>query len=57
MEELLLWLFVGSRGGENRAKIIELIHQNPLNTHQITEKLNLNYKTVQQHLNVLKKTM
>lgn len=55
MEEMLLWLFIGSRGGVNRARIINLIHQKPYNTNQITDELNLNYKTVRHHLDLLEK--
>lgn len=55
MEEIVLWLFMGSRGGVNRAKIVNLIHQKPCNTYQITKDLNLNYKTVKHHLELLVK--
>jgi predicted transcriptional regulator len=55
MEEMMLWLFVGSRGGVNRARIVNLIHNKPCNTNQITEELNLNYKTVRHHLDLLEK--
>ena len=50
---MLWWLIAGSRGGDNRARIITLLHDRPLNAHQITEALGLNYKTVRHHLKVL----
>ena len=39
----------------NRAKIIELIRNKPMNAHEIAEKLGLDYKTVRHHLKVLEK--
>lgn len=53
MEEMLLWLFIGSMGGVNRARIVNLIHEKPCNTNQITDELELNYKTVRHHLDLL----
>jgi len=54
MNVSLLHLFMESRGGINRSHIVNLINKTPSNTHQISEKLNLNYKTVKHHLNILK---
>ncbi|MBI5378084.1 MAG: winged helix-turn-helix transcriptional regulator [Thaumarchaeota archaeon] len=49
-----LWYLIGStKGGINRAKIIDLINSNPSNTNQIASKLNLDYKTVIHHLKAL----
>jgi DNA-binding transcriptional ArsR family regulator len=53
MKRLLWWLIAGSRGGDNRARIILLLHERPLNAHQISESTGLNYKTVRHHLKVL----
>ena len=41
------------RGGSTRAKIMSLINEMPANSNQISTNLNLNYKTVIHHLNVL----
>ncbi len=50
----LLWfLFVGARGGDNRIKIMDLLIKNPSNMNQISEKLQLDYKTIQHHIHVL----
>ncbi len=54
-EQLLWFLFGGSRGGINRLRIIELLKKQPHNTNQIAEFLNMDYKSIQHHLNVLEK--
>jgi transcription initiation factor IIE alpha subunit len=53
LEETLLWLFTGSRGGTNRIKIVNLIIKKPLNAYRISEELNLNYNTINHHLRLL----
>lgn len=53
MNKLLWWLIAGTRGGENRARIINLLHDRPYNANQIADKLDLDYKTVRHHLKVL----
>ena len=52
---LLWYLFAGSRGGENRIKIINLLQDTPLNINRMAEGLNLDYKAVQHHVDVLQK--
>jgi len=51
----LLWWIFSTSGGLNRAKIIELIRNKPMNANEIAEKLGLDYKTVRHHLKVLEK--
>ena len=52
----LLWfLFAGSRGGENRMKIIDLLKERPYNINQLSESLKLDYKAIQHHITVLQK--
>jgi len=53
MRQLLWWLIGGSRGGANRLRIVRTLHDRPMNTNQLSETLDLNYKTVQHHLEVL----
>jgi len=36
-----------------RAKILKLINQNPMNAHQLAEAMNVNYRTITHHLNIL----
>jgi len=52
-KRLLWYLFAGSKGGENRVKIINLLQETPLNV--MAEVLNLDYKAVQHHIDVLEK--
>jgi DNA-binding transcriptional ArsR family regulator len=50
----ILWYLIGStKGGVNRAKIIDLINNHPANANQIASELTLDYKTVIHHLRVL----
>lgn len=45
---------IGStKGGTNRAKIIDLLNSHPANANQISSELNLDYKTVIHHLKAL----
>lgn len=55
MKNLLWYLIAGTRGGETRGKIIELLNKTPSNANKIAEMLNLDYKTVRHHLEVLEK--
>ena len=53
----LLWfLFAGSRGGENRIRIINLLKQQPYNMNQLAEAMGVDYKAVQHHIKVLEKS-
>ena len=54
-KRLLWYLFGGSRGAPNRARIIEILRERPSNIHQLSESLGLDYKGVQHHISVLEK--
>lgn len=54
-KRLLWFLFAGSRGGENRIRIIDLLKSQPYNMNQLAEALGLDYKAVQHHVGVLEK--
>ena len=55
MKNLLWYLIAGTKGGETRGKIIELLTKKPSNANKIAEILKLDYKTVRHHLEVLEK--
>jgi DNA-binding transcriptional ArsR family regulator len=54
-KRLLWFLFAGSRGGDNRMKIIDLLKDRPYNINQLSESLGLDYKAIQHHILVLQK--
>ena len=56
MRQVLWWLIGGSRGGRNRLRIVRTLHERPMNTNQLSEALDLNYKTVQHHLELLEES-
>ena len=53
--KLLFYLFTSTRGGFTRFRIIMLLLEKPLNTHQLSQELDLDYKAVQHHMKVLEK--
>jgi len=50
---MMVYIFVGSRGGQNRARIVQMLRSDPSNPNKISEKLQLDYKTVQHHIRML----
>jgi predicted ArsR family transcriptional regulator len=53
MEGVLWYVLTGTRGGANRARILRAIEQRPRNANQLADDLDLDYKTVRHHLDVL----
>jgi len=53
MEKALWYLLAGTRGGENRARLIRLLDDRPRNANQLAEELDVDYNTVRHHLDVL----
>ena len=53
MEAVLWHVLTGTRGGENRVRILQALDERPRNANQIAESLDLDYKTVRHHLDVL----
>jgi DNA-binding transcriptional ArsR family regulator len=53
MKKILWWLIAGTKGGLNRARIINELNERPYNAHQLSEKLELDYKTVRHHIKIL----
>ena len=54
-KNLLLYLFTSTRGGFTRLRIIMHLLNQPYNTHQLAQALDLDYKAVQHHMKVLEK--
>ena len=54
--KMILWsIIAGTRGGVNRAKILNLIKDTPMNANKIATVLNLDHKTVIHHVKILAK--
>ncbi|UCD96891.1 MAG: winged helix-turn-helix transcriptional regulator [Candidatus Bathyarchaeota archaeon] len=55
LKYLLGWLIAGTRGGVTRAKIIQALRETPRNANQLANHLEMDYRTIRHHLNVLLK--
>ena len=55
LRQLLWYLIAGTRGGMNRARILEALHERPYNANQLSETLGLDYRTIRHHLELLQK--
>jgi DNA-binding transcriptional ArsR family regulator len=53
MEAVLWYVLTGTRGGPNRARILRAIDDRPRNANRLAEDLDLDYKTIRHHLDVL----
>lgn len=53
MRDVLWYVILGTRGGQNRARIIRALDERPRNANKLAEGLDLDYKTVTHHLDVL----
>ena len=52
----LLWYILGAtRGGENRAKIVKTLREQPANLNQLSTRLGMDYRLVAHHVDVLSK--
>ena len=49
-KRLFWFVFVTTRGGKNRIRIISHLRNTPSNTHQLAKAIGLDYKAVQHHL-------
>ena len=50
---LLYWLFISSRGGPTRLRIILALKNKPFNTHQLSQNLSLDFSTIKHHIQKL----
>lgn len=53
MEAALWYVLTGTRGGKNRIRLLQTLDERPRNANQLAEDLDLDYKTVRHHLEVL----
>ena len=53
MEAVLWYVLTGTRGGANRVRLLRAIDERPRNANKLAEDLDLDYKTVRHHLDVL----
>jgi DNA-binding transcriptional ArsR family regulator len=53
MEKALWYLFAGTRGGENRVRIVRALSDRPMNANQLATELELGYRTIRHHLELL----
>ena len=53
MEGTLWHVLAGTEGGPNRARILRALDERPRNANQLADALDLDYKTVRHHLDVL----
>ncbi len=52
--KIVFWLlFVGSRGGTNRIRIMSVLRNRPRNKNQLATELGIDYKNIQHHIKVL----
>ncbi len=52
--KIMFWLlFVGSRGGTNRIRIMSVLRNRPRNRNQLATELGIDYKNIQHHIKIL----
>ena len=55
-KELFWYLFVATRGGATRARIITQLRNKPSNKNQLSQILGLDYKVIEHHMKTLEET-
>lgn len=54
LDKRLWYLLAATRGGLNRARILRILRDRPVNANDLAGRLRLDYKTVRHHLEVLR---
>ena len=54
LDKRLWYLLAGTRGGLNRARILRILRDRPVNANDLAVRLGLDYKTVRHHLDILR---
>lgn len=52
-DKMLWWLIGGTRGGKNRLRIIMKLEEQPMNANNLSEELDLDYKTITHHIELM----
>jgi DNA-binding transcriptional ArsR family regulator len=52
---IVQWMIGGTRGGLNRARIIKALSDSPMNAHQLSQVLELDYSTIRHHIEVMER--
>jgi predicted transcriptional regulator len=55
MRSVLWYVFIGSRGGDTRMRIVDSIMRKTKNANELTAELKLDYSTIRHSLRVLEK--
>ncbi|SFR53210.1 ArsR/SmtB family transcription factor [Halogeometricum limi] len=53
MKKALWYLFAGTRGGENRVRIVLALSNRPMNANRLATELDVGYRTIRHHLDLL----
>jgi DNA-binding transcriptional ArsR family regulator len=53
MEKALWYLLTATRGGANRARIIDALTDRPKNANELADELDVGYKTIRHHMEQL----
>jgi len=53
MEKALWYLLTATRGGANRARIIDALSDRPMNANELADELDVGYKTIRHHMEQL----
>lgn len=55
LQKKIAYLILGMKGGENRIQIINALNERPYNINQLSQVLDLNYRTIKHHMSILHK--
>jgi len=55
LKYVLGWLIAGTRGGTTRTRIIRALKESPQNANQLANLIEMDYRTIRHHLEVLEK--